>query len=115
MGLGIGLGLKALLGEILFHYLKGLSETDLDEEFIWTLTFIYVSHAKCMLRQAIRVTERSRNLGRVTDASTGNTGNKGNMGNTGMQERGQRVRGGRSRDMGGGTNIDIVRNKHFFR
>ena len=56
-----------------------------------------------MSRQAIRVTERSQDL--VTDTSTGSTGN------TGRQESGQRVRGGGSRAMGGGTTIEIIRNK----
>ena len=37
LGLGIGLGLKALLGEIQLYYLKGLYETDMDKEFIWEL------------------------------------------------------------------------------
>ena len=57
-----------------------------------------------MSLQAIRVAERSQ--ARVTDASTGN------MGNTGRQGSGQRVRGGGSRAMGGGTTIENIRNKH---
>ena len=99
--MGIGLGLKALLGEILLHYMKLTLRT--------TLTSMLLME-KSMPRQAIRVTERSQNL--VTDASTGSLGNTGN---TGRQESGQRVRGGGSRAMGGGTTIEIVRNKNPLR
>ena len=96
--MGIGLGLKALLGEILLHYMKLTLRT--------TLTSMLLME-KSMPRQAIRVTERSPN--QVTDA---NTGNEGTMG---RQESGQRVRVGGSRAMGGGTTIEIVRNKNPLR